>query len=209
MKVDIWKSAACAVGVAFIISACQTAPGHPGPAEPASTGSASAQAIPEIPSVKPYTNRHGIAFRYPASWHVEDLTVNYDDLGAAAEEGGAYIQVYSYDRTTAIDPTAPVPVSEVKIMIVMAKNTEKLDSPQVLGELGNDVVDRAVFMIDGKRAYKVHYRILNQESGGKLDILSILFIDRDYIIRFICYPWNSRYELQFEKIAASFQSPRR
>jgi hypothetical protein len=209
MKVDIWKSAACALGVALAVSACQTAPGHTNPAEPASAASASAQAMPEIPAVKPYANRHGIVFRYPASWHVEDLTLNYDDLEAAAEEGGAYIQVYSYDRTTAIDPTAPVPASEVKIMIVMAKNTEKLDYPQVLGELGNDVVDRAVFMIDGKRAYKVHYRIQNQESGGKLDILSILLVDRDYIIRFICYPWNSRYEYQFEKLAASFQIPRR
>jgi hypothetical protein len=78
----------------------------------------------------------------------------------------------------------------------------------VLGELGNDVIDKAVFMINKKPAYKVHYRIMNQEGGEKLDILSIISISKGYIIRFICYPWNSRYERQFEELAASFRNTR-
>jgi hypothetical protein len=76
----------------------------------------------------------------------------------------------------------------------------------VLGELGTDVIDKAVILINKKPAYKVHYRIMNQESGGILDILSIFSINNGYITRFICYPWNSRYERQFEQLAESFRN---
>jgi uncharacterized protein YlaN (UPF0358 family) len=183
-----WKSVALVLFAAFFIGACQTVPLH------------------KIPAVAAYTNKHGITLIYPKTWHIEDATLTYKDLDAAATEGGAYMQIYSYDRTMAANPAAPVPASEAKIMIIMSRNIENLDYPQVLGELGNEVIDRAVFMINKKQAYKVHYRIVNQESGGKLDILSILLIDHGYIIRFICYPWNSRYEAQFEELAESFRS---
>jgi hypothetical protein len=173
---------------ALFTAACQTVPLH------------------VVPAVKMYTNKHGITFSYPKTWQIEDVTLKYKDLEAAAVEGGAYMQIYSYDRDMALNPAMPVPASEAKIMISMTRNRENLDYPQVLGQLGNEVIDRAVFMIDKKQAYKVHYRIVNQESGGKLDILSILLIDHGYVIRFICYPWNSRYEAQFEELAESFRS---
>jgi hypothetical protein len=181
------KSVGLVLFAAFFISACQTLPLH------------------TIPAVTAYTNKHGITLIYPKTWHIEDATLTYKDLDAAATEGGAYIQIYSYDRTMAVNPAAPVPSSEAKIMISMSRNIENLDYPKVLSELGNEVIDRAILMINKKQAYKVHYRIVNQESGGKLDILSILLIDHGYIIRFICYPWNSRYEAQFEELAESFR----
>ena len=188
MKGKGWKLGAVVHFAVFFIVACQTVPLH------------------KIPAVKGYSNPHGITLSYPESWHMEDATLKYKDLDAAAIEGGAYMQIYSYDSDTAANPTMPVPASEAKIMIIMTKNRENLDYPQVLGELGNDVIDRAIFMINKKQAYKVHYRIVNQESGGKLDILSIISINQGYIVRFICYPWNSRYEAQFEELAESFRS---
>jgi hypothetical protein len=189
MKEKVWKSGAAVLLAAFFIAGCQTVPLH------------------KIPAVQVYASPHGITLAYPKAWHMEDATLKYKDLDAAAAEGGAYMQIYSYDSDRAADPARPVPASEVKIMIMMTKNRENLDYSRVLGELGNEVIDRAVFMINKKQAYKVHYRIVNQESGGKLDILSILLIDQGYIIRFICYPWNSRYVAQFEELAESFRSP--
>lgn len=188
MKGKGWKLGAVVFFAAFFVVACHTVP------------------MQKIPAVKAYTNKHGITLAYPKTWHIEDATLTYKDLDAAAIEGGAYMQIYSYDSDTAANPAMPVPASEAKIMINMTRNQENLDYSRVLGGLGNDVVDRAVFMINNKQAYKVHYRIMNQESGGKLDILSILLIDHGYIIKFICYPWNSRYEAQFEELAESFRN---
>jgi hypothetical protein len=91
-------------------------------------------------------------------------------------------------------------------MISLMRNTGNLDYPELLGGLGDDIIDRTLLTIDSRKAWKVHYRILNQESGGKLDILSIFLIDQGYIVRFICYPWNSRYEAQFEELAGSFKN---
>ena len=188
MKGKDWKSGAVVLLAAFWIVACQTVPQH------------------KLPAVKAYTNTHGITFTYPETWHIEDATLNYKDLDAAALEGGAYMQIYSYDRNMAENPGMRVPVSEIKIMIGMSRNLDKLDFSQVLGGLGNDVVEKAVFMINKRPAYKVHYRIMNQESGEKLDILSIISINNNFIIKFICYPWNSRYVRQFEELAASFRT---
>jgi hypothetical protein len=188
MKAAGLKSGAIVFLAAFLVIACQTVP------------------LQRIPSVEVYTNNHGISFAYPKTWRVEDATLTYTDLDAAAAQGGAYMQIYSYDSGTTANPAMPVPAHEAKIMIIMTRNQENLGYPQVLGELGNDVIDRAAFTINKKPAYKVHYRIVNQESGGKLDILSILLIDNGYVIRFICYPWNSRYEAQFEELAESFRS---
>ena len=94
-------------------------------------------------------------------------------------------------------------------MISLMRNEGNLDYPELLGGLGDDIIDRAMLKIDNRQAWKVHYRILNQENGGKLEILSIFLIDRGYIVRFICYPWNSRYEAQFEELAASFRTRRK
>ena len=188
MKGKGWKLSAVVLFAAFCLVACQTVPPH------------------KLPPVKVYTNKHGITFTYPETWHIEDPTLDYKDLDAAALEGAAYTQIYSYDRGLAEEPGMHFPASQAKIMIRMSRNRENLNFSQVLGELGNDVIDKAVFMINKKPAYKVHYRIMNQESGEKLDILSIFLINKDYIIRFICYPWNSRYERQFEELAASFRN---
>jgi hypothetical protein len=196
----------CAVLV-LALASCQTAPvkmagGQPVPAKGTGAGKA---AIPTLHPLETYANRHGIVFRYPRAWRVEDTTLNYDTLEAAGAEGGAYLQVYSYDHTVAADPTAPVPATEAKVMISLMRNEGNLDYPALLGGLGEDIIDRARLTIDGRQAWKVHYRILNQESGGKLEILSIFLIDQGYIVRFICYPWNSRYEAQFEELAVSFR----
>ena len=209
MRRDIaWIS--CALCAVLALAACQTVPmtGGGRSAAPAKTAGGAAS-LPTLHPSATYENRHGIAFRYPRSWHVEDATLNYQDLDAAGAEGGAYVQIYSYDRATAVDPSTPVPASEVKIMISMMRNEGNLDDTALLSGLGEDIIDRASLTIDGRKAWKVHYRILNQENGGKLEILSIFLIDRAFIVRFICYPWNSRYEAQFEEIAESFRSRRK
>jgi hypothetical protein len=196
---------------AIALAACQTVPVN-GPREAAAAPVTKAReqaGLPSLHPLAPYENRHGIAFRYPRAWHIEDATLNYQDLDAAAAEGGAYVQVYSYDRATVADPATPVPAREAKIMISMMRNEGKLDYPQLLAGLGDDIIDRAAFMIGGRQAWKVHYRILNQESGGRIEILSIFLIDQGFITRFICYPWNSRYEAQFEELAESFRSRRK
>ncbi|MGA2479053.1 MAG: hypothetical protein ABSG63_09935 [Spirochaetia bacterium] len=202
------RLAASALCAALTLAACQTVPvkmagGQPVPAKGAGGEETT---VPSLHPLAAYSNRHGVVFRYPRAWQVEDATLNYDDLGAAGAEGGAYLQIYSYDRTTVADPTAPVPSTEAKIMISLMRNTGNLDYPELLGGLGDDIIDRTLLTIDGRKAWKVHYRILNQESGGKLDILSIFLIDQGYIVRFICYPWNSRYEAQFEELAGSFKN---
>jgi len=161
---------------------------------------------PQMPAVKEYANKHGIKFTFPGTWQVEDSTLSYDDLDAAAVEGGAYMQIYSYDSGAAANPAAPVPASEAKIMISMTRNRENLGYTQLFGDLGDNVIEKASFVINNKQAYKVHYRITNLEGGGRLDILSILLIDQGFIIRFTCYPWNSRYVAQFEKLAESFRT---
>jgi hypothetical protein len=198
--------ALCALlAAALALAACQTT-GRA--AAPASRRPAAASAVePALPTLHPvaaYSNRHGISFRYPRAWHVEDATLGFDDLAAAAAEGGAYLQVYSYDRQTAVDPSAPVPATEAKIMISLMRNEGNLDYPEFLEGLGADIVTRAALRVDGAPAWKVHYRITGQENGGKLDILCIFLIEKGWIARFICYPWNSRYEAQFEELAESF-----
>jgi hypothetical protein len=188
--------------VVFLVVACQSLPVNAGGAG----GGYKAAGVPETPTRTVYSNRHGISFTYPKGWHIEDPTLNYKNLDAAEAEGGAYIQVYSYDSTLAADPTSSVPVSEAKIMITVSRNKDKIDYPMLLGGLGNDVLAKTAFSIDGKTAYKMHYRILNQETGGKLDVLSILLIDGGYVVRFICYPWNSRHVSQFDELAQSFHA---
>jgi hypothetical protein len=205
---------ACAFGAALLVllAGCQGLPqgtaARPaaGPTAPVKGTGAGKAAVPTLHPLAAYSNRHGITFRYPRAWHVEDATLNYDDLGSAGAEGGAYLQVYSYDRNAAADPSTPVPPSEAKIMISLMRNEGSLDYAGLLGSLGDDIIDRAGLKIDNRPAWKVHYRILNQENGGKLEILCIFLIDKGFIVRFICYPWNSRYEPQFEDLAESFRA---
>jgi hypothetical protein len=188
MKAKGWNSAALALVLSFFIAGCQTVP------------------VQKAPAVREYTNKHGITFTLPGTWQIEDSTLNYEDLDAAAVEGGAYMQIFSYDRNAAANPGDAVSASEAKIVIRMTRNQENLGYKEVLGGLDGDVIERSAFTINNKQAYKVHYRITNLESGGRLDILSILLIDKGFITRFICYPWNSRYVAQFEKLAGSFRA---
>jgi hypothetical protein len=211
MTMDRLTAPALCAALLLVLASCQTVPvkragGQPVPAKGTGAGETT---VPTLTPLATYSNRHGIAFSYPRAWHVEDATLNYDDLDAAGTEGGAYLQVYSYDRTAVADPATPVPASEAKIMISLMRNEGNLDYPALLGGLGDDIVARAQLGIDGRQAWKVHYRIVNQESGGKLDILCIFLIDQGSIVRFICYPWNSRYEPQFEQLAESFRSRRK
>ena len=83
MKGKVWKSSAVVLLAVFFIVACQTVP------------------LQKIPAVEAYTNMHGITLMFPKTWHMEDATLKYRDLPAAAIEGGAYMQIYSYDSDTA------------------------------------------------------------------------------------------------------------
>jgi hypothetical protein len=188
-----------ALAAALLLADCQTVRG---PA--ASAAKTTAESLPSLNPVASYTNSHGISFRYPRSWYVEDATLGFADLGSAGAEGAAWLQVFSYDRETAADPSAPVPATEVKIMISLMRNEGSRGYPEFLEGLGDDIVTRTALRVDGQPAWKVHYRIVNQENGGKLDILAIFLIEKGWIARFICYPWNSRWEAQFEELAESF-----
>ena len=95
------------------LAGCQTTPvkmggGQPGE-QPAQGKGGEQPALPTLHPLSTYTNRHGISFSCPRAWYVEDATLNYDDLDAAGAEGGAYLQIYSYDRAAVANPTAPVP----------------------------------------------------------------------------------------------------
>jgi hypothetical protein len=200
MRVTWPAPLAICLTLVLALAACQTVPVKMAGGQPGKEA-----AVPSLHPLATYANKHGLGFTYPRAWQVEDATLNYDDLDAAGAEGGAYLQIYSYDRAVAANPTAPVPATEVKIMISLMRNTGNLDYPALLGGLGEDIIDRARLEIDGKLAWKVHYRIMNQESGGTLEVLSIFLLDRGYIVRFICYPWNSRYQGQFVELAESFR----
>ena len=67
------------------------------------------------------------------------------------------------------------------------------------------ITEKSVFPINGREAYKIHYWITNEETSGRFDVLSIEYLDQDLYVRFICYPWNSAYEKEFEAMAKSFR----
>jgi hypothetical protein len=160
---------------------------------------------PEIARSSVYRNVHDIQFEYPNSWQVEDMSKNYSSLGEAAQEGAAYVQVYSYDPLKVSNPTEGVPRDKIKIAIMFRLNRKKLDYPKVLAELGISVLQKSDFRINGRDAYEVHYQVASEETRGRLDVLSIEYIDQDLYAKFICYPWNSAYVREFEELAKSFR----
>jgi hypothetical protein len=157
----------------------------------------------ERPSI--YTNLHGIRFEYPPSWRIEDMSKNYASLGEAAEEGAAYVQVYSYDPLNVSNPTEGVPRDKIKIAIMLRLNRENVDYPKVLAELGAGIVHASIFRINGRDAYEVRYQVEREDTTGRLDVLSIEYLDQDLYAKFICYPWNSMYVREFEDLAKSFR----
>jgi hypothetical protein len=180
MRVTWPAPLAICLTLVLALAACQTVPVKMAGGQPGKEA-----AVPSLHPLATYANKHGLGFKYPRAWQVEDATLNYDDLDAAGAEGGAYLQIYSYDRAVAANPTAPVPATEVKIMISLMRNEGSLDYAGLLGSLGDDIIDRAGLRIDGMQAWKVHYRIVNQENGGKLEILCIFLIEKGFIVRFI------------------------
>jgi hypothetical protein len=157
----------------------------------------------ERPSI--YRNAHDIQFEYPSSWRIEDMSKNYSSLGEAVEEGAAYVQVYSYDPLSVSNPTEGVPRDKIKIAIMFRPNRENLDYPKVLAGLGAGAVQKSIFRINGREAYEVRYQVQREETTGRLDVLSIEYLDQDLYARFICYPWNSVYVREFEDLAKSFR----
>jgi hypothetical protein len=150
-------------------------------------------------------NRHDIRIQFPADWHLQDATVTYGDLPSAAADGAAYLQLYSYDPRKAADPSAPVPVSDVKIAVIIEPRSQPGDYARLLADLEDRLIEKSSFTINGRPAVKVHYRIRSQESDGTLDILAVVYLDQDLLVRFICYPWNSGREGEFETVVRSFR----
>ena len=75
----------------------------------------------------------------------------------------------------------------------------------MLGRIGNGISVKAIFRINGRDAYKVHYWITSEETTERLNVLAIEYLDQDLYARFICYPWNSMYLKEFEALARSFR----
>lgn len=160
---------------------------------------------PEIARTSIYRNVHDIQIEYPSSWRLEDMSKNYGSLRDAEKEGASYIQVYSYDPMNVRNPTDAVSQSQIKIAIIFKKNLDNLDYPKVLARIGNGISEKAIFRINGRDAYKVHYWITSEETAERLNVLSIEYLNQDLYARFICYPWNSMYLKEFEAIARSFR----
>ena len=160
---------------------------------------------PETARTSVYRNVHNIQFQYPSSWALEDVSKNYGTLIDAEEEGASYIQVYSYDPLTAQAPTEAVSPAQVKISLILSNKAENLDYRKLLARVGNGMSERSLFRINGKEAYELRYRVTNEESTEKLEILSIEYIVQDLYAKFICYPWNSVHVKEFEALAKSFR----
>jgi len=160
---------------------------------------------PETARTSVYRNVHNIQFQYPSSWALEDVSKNYGTLIDAEEEGASYIQVYSYDPLTAQAPTEAVSPAQVKISLILSNKAENLDYRKLLARVGNGMSERSLFRINGKEAYELRYRVTNEESTEKLEILSIEYIVQDLYAKFICYPWNSVHVKEFEALARSFR----
>ena len=160
---------------------------------------------PETSHVSFYTNIHHVQFEYPSSWQLEDMSKNYGSLDEAEKEGASYIQVYSYDPMNVQNPTDPVSPGNIKIAILFRRNLDNIDYSKVLARLGNRILERTVFRMNGKDAYELLYWITNEETGEKLKVLSIEYLDQDLYVRFLCYPWNSAYLKEFEALARSFR----
>ena len=186
-----------------LLWSCQTIPiqGTKGPPESAG---ALTKAAPQA-ALTAYVNRHDIAIQFPSEWHLQDAMVTYGDLAAAAEEGASYLQLYSYDPRKAADPSAPVPAADVKIAIMLEPAHRGGDDSRLVAALGDRLVEKSSFPINGHPAVKVHYRIQSEESTGTLDVLAVIYLDQDLLVRFICYPWNSRLEREFETVVRSFR----
>jgi len=159
----------------------------------------------EIARTSVYRNIHDIQFEYPRSWQLEDVSKNYASLGEAEAEGASYIQIYSYDPTKVLNPADAVSLSQIKIAIIFRKNVENLDYPKVLARIGNGIAEKTVVRIHGREAYKIHYWITSEETLTKLDVLSVEYLDGELYVRFICYPWNSIYMKDFERLVGTFR----
>lgn len=152
-----------------------------------------------------YRNVHDIQFDYPRAWQLEDMSKKYGSLAEAEMAGASYIQVFSYDPLQARNPSGEVPGTQVKIAILFSNNPDKLDYQKVLGRIGDGLVEKTAFGINGKQAYRLHYLIRSEETNGQMDILAIEYFDEGLYARFICYPWNSSHEKEFEALARSFR----
>ena len=161
--------------------------------------------VPETARTSTYRNSHDIQFEYPRSWQLEDMSKNYGSLSEAEQAGASYIQVFSYDPLQVRNPSEEVSATQVKIAILLSTNPDRLDYQKVLGRIGDGLVEKSVFEINGKQAVRLHYLIRSEERNEKLDILAIEYFDRDLYARFICYPWNSAYEKEFEALVRSFR----
>lgn len=160
---------------------------------------------PEIARTSFYKNAHQIQFEYPSSWRLDDMSKSYGSLDEAEKEGASYIQVYSYDPVNVQNPADPVSRSQIKIAILFKRNLDNLDYSKVLARIEDRMLEKTVFRVNGKVAYKVIYWTTNEETSGRLDVLSIEYLDQDLYARFLCYPWNSAYVKEFEALARSFR----
>ncbi|MGO9309497.1 MAG: hypothetical protein ACLQDL_10805 [Spirochaetia bacterium] len=167
--------------------------------------SCATQPGPEVARTSTYRNAHHIQLEYPSSWQLDDMSKSYGSLDDAEKEGASYIQVYSYDPTNVQNPTDPVSQSQVKVAILFKRNLDNLDYSKVLGGMEDRIVEKTVFRVNGKIAYKVLSWITNEETHGRLEMLSIEYLDQDLYVRFLCYPWNSVYLKEFEALARSFR----
>ena len=168
---------------------------------------ASCATVPVVESARTsmYRNVHDIQFEYPRSWKLEDMSKNYGSLAEAERAGASYIQIFSYDPLQASNPTDQVSATQVKIAILLSNNPDKLDYQAVLGRIGDGLVGKSPFGINGKQALRVRYFIRSEERNEKLDILAIEYFDQDLYARFICYPWNSSHVKEFEAVVRSFR----
>jgi hypothetical protein len=152
-----------------------------------------------------YRNAHEIQFEYPGTWQLQDMSKSYGSLAEAERDGAAYVQVFSYDPLLVGNPAEEVSKTQVKIAILLSRNPDRLDYQKVLDRIGDRLVEKSVFLINGKQAWRLHYRIVSEERSEKLDVLAIEYIDNDLYARFICYPWNSSHVKEFEALAKSFR----
>ncbi len=167
--------------------------------------SCASQPGPETVRTSSYRNIHRVQFEYPSSWQLQDMSKSYGSLEEAQKEGAAYIQVYSYDPTGVQDPAEAVSPGRIKIAILFERNLDKLDYSKVLARMENRIVEKTLFRVHGREAYRVIYWITSEETGGRLKVLSIEYLDQDLYVRFLCYPWNYAYQKEFEDLARSFR----
>ena len=161
--------------------------------------------FPRAPRTGTYRNAHEIQFEYPGTWQLQDMSKSYGSLAEAERDGAAYIQVFSYNPLLVASPAEEVPQTQVKIAILLSRNPDRLDYRKVLDRIGDRLVEKSVFLINGKQAWRLHYRIHSEERSETLDVLAIEYIDRDLYARFICYPWNSSHVKEFEALVKSFR----